>query len=77
MISKSVERRLAVQRGSRAAVHQDECPPDTYALCGFACGGVFVCPWCERTVGYCMGAADDAPALCDDCWGKAQGEATP
>lgn len=28
----------------------------------------FQCVWCERWVGYCMGAADDMPALCDDCY---------
>lgn len=28
----------------------------------------FACVRCERRVGYCMGAADDMPALCDDCF---------
>ena len=36
-------------------------PVDSYAKF------TFDCPRCERTVGYCMGAADDTPALCDDC----------
>lgn len=27
----------------------------------------YVCNRCERRVGYCMGAHDDMPALCDDC----------
>jgi hypothetical protein len=30
----------------------------------------FVCPECKRTVGYCMGADDDYPDLCADCWAK-------
>lgn len=28
----------------------------------------FQCNRCERWVGYCMGAADDMPGLCDDCF---------
>lgn len=29
----------------------------------------FTCNRCERAVGWECGAADDAPALCDECWG--------
>ncbi len=32
-----------------------------------SCGGTYVCPRCERGFGWCTGAADDTPALCDDC----------
>jgi hypothetical protein len=28
----------------------------------------FTCNRCERTVGWELGAADDAPGLCDECW---------
>jgi len=36
-------------------------------VCGWDVGDSFTCPWCERTVCYCQGANDDAPALCNDC----------
>jgi hypothetical protein len=36
--------------------------------CGWAFWQQFDCPMCERTVCYCNGCHDDAPALCDDCW---------
>lgn len=32
------------------------------------CGGVYVCIRCARACGYCFGASDDMPAVCDDCW---------
>jgi len=28
----------------------------------------FQCVRCDRWVGYCMGANDEMPALCDDCF---------
>jgi hypothetical protein len=28
----------------------------------------FRCNRCERWAGFCMGAADDMPGLCDDCF---------
>ena len=31
------------------------------------CGGTYVCPWCDRKFGWCIGAFDDTPALCDEC----------
>ena len=31
------------------------------------CGGVFICATCDRTVGWCMGAADEWPDDCADC----------
>lgn len=31
------------------------------------CGGTYVCPRCEREFGWCIGAADDTPSLCDEC----------
>jgi hypothetical protein len=31
------------------------------------CGGTYTCPRCEHEFGWCIGAADDTPALCDDC----------
>ena len=33
----------------------------------FSCGGVYVCPRCDREFGWCIGAYDDTPALCDEC----------
>jgi hypothetical protein len=37
------------------------CEPD------HPCGGVFVCAACEKLKGWCCGAADELPDLCDDC----------
>jgi len=39
----------------------------------FACGCTpvlnrFLCPVCERWVGWCMGCSDELPEVCDDCW---------
>ena len=31
------------------------------------CGGTYLCPRCDREFGWCVGAFDDTPALCDDC----------
>ena len=28
----------------------------------------FVCPACGRRVGYCLGAYDNMPDVCDFCW---------
>jgi hypothetical protein len=36
--------------------------------CGLTCGGVYSCPGCRRTCGWCFGCADDMIELCDDCW---------
>lgn len=46
----------------------DVSAPDNTHQCGGECGGVFYCPGCERVVGWCRGAGDDMPELCDDCW---------
>ena len=35
--------------------------------CGYEPDQTYVCPRCERTHCYCFGAADDTPAICDDC----------
>jgi hypothetical protein len=35
--------------------------------CGGSCGGTYVCNRCEKTFGWCIGACDDTPSLCDDC----------
>lgn len=32
--------------------------------------GVYICPQCERAVPWCFGADDEAPAICDECWGR-------
>lgn len=32
------------------------------------CGGVYQCNRCERLCGYCFGAADEMPGVCDDCF---------
>lgn len=45
---------------SQPDVHQPDCDRD--------CGGSYICPACSRVCGWCYGCADDAPALCDDCW---------
>jgi len=54
----------------RATVHTRGCSDSrcarTYQL--DPGDAVFVCNRCERRVGYCMGAADDMPGLCDDCF---------
>jgi hypothetical protein len=34
------------------------------------CGGTYVCTGCERKVGWCFGAADNMPELCDECWAE-------
>lgn len=33
----------------------------------YRCGGDYTCPRCEREFGWCTGALDDTPALCDEC----------
>ena len=33
----------------------------------YSCGGTYVCNRCDRTFGWCIGACDDTPALCDEC----------
>jgi len=38
------------------------------AGCDRECGGTWVCPGCERLVGFCLGCADNMPVLCDSCW---------
>ncbi len=42
-----------------------------YPGCSCAPDDVFVCTWCERETGYCGGACDATPGLCDDCANKA------
>lgn len=43
-------------------------------FCGEYCGWnkdkSFECIWCEKTVCYCFGQSDDAPAVCNACWCK-------
>ena len=33
----------------------------------YSCGGTYTCNRCEREFGWCLGAVDDTPALCDEC----------
>lgn len=33
-------------------------------------GRTFVCPQCQRGMPWSMGAADNAPDICDDCWAE-------
>ncbi len=40
----------------------------------YGCGGTYTCPRCEREFGWCIGAYDDTPALCDDCANIIQGD---
>lgn len=53
-----------------AAVHTKHCSDARCARIYQLAPGeaAFVCNRCERRVGYCMGAADDMPGLCDDCF---------
>ncbi len=44
------------------AVHEPHC----------SCNPTFLCPGCDRRVGACLGASDDYPELCDDCWNSKQ-----
>jgi hypothetical protein len=37
-------------------------------------GAIFECKVCGRLMPYCMGADDDLPDACDDCWSKAHRE---
>jgi hypothetical protein len=37
------------------------------------CGGAYTCPRCESDFGWCIGAYDDTPALCDECANLIQG----
>ena len=37
---------------------------------------LYRCPGCRRLVPWCLGAADDKPELCDDCWAEAVDLAT-
>ena len=36
--------------------------------CDGSCPGTYTCRGCERACGWCFGAADEHPDLCDDCW---------
>lgn len=40
----------------------------------YSCGGTYVCPRCDREFGWCIGAMDDTPALCDECAMVIQGD---
>jgi hypothetical protein len=52
--------------------------PEVHAPdCDGACGGTYTCPRCDRECGYCFGAYDDTPALCDDCAGVVQAVDAP
>lgn len=55
----------------RALEHQcEEIGADDFGLDYHACGGEFLCPGCDRVVGWCCGAHDDLEELCDDCAAK-------
>ncbi len=49
--------------------HQCDGPTgeDNFGNERYPCGGEFLCPGCERVVGYCCGCGDDLGELCDDC----------
>jgi len=36
------------------------------------CGGVYLCAGCRRYCGWCNGAPDDGPDMCNACWYRAQ-----
>lgn len=59
---------------TRSIASPPDPPPPSTALCvsgetscGWSAADTFECPMCERTVCYCHGAADETPALCDEC----------
>jgi hypothetical protein len=41
----------------------------------YECGGTYKCNRCEREFGWCIGAYDDTPALCDECANLVQNDA--
>lgn len=40
----------------------------------YECGGTYTCNRCDREFGWCSGAMDDTPALCDACANLVQGD---
>lgn len=53
---------------TRNATHVRGCRRDrTGVTRAHECGGEYTCPRCERLLGWCIGAADGTPALCDEC----------
>lgn len=46
--------------------------PTHAPCCGCGPADVFVCPACGRLRGFCQGAYDEMPNVCDDCWFEAQ-----
>jgi hypothetical protein len=48
------------------AIHAPDCDP--YWLNGSPqCHGTYTCNRCERLFGWCVGACDATPSLCDEC----------
>jgi len=43
-------------------------PPVIHAPGCEGCGGVYQCTRCGNICGWCYGAWDNMPALCDDCF---------
>jgi hypothetical protein len=65
------------ERLDAIAIHAPDCPRGR----GYSaddsrrCGGTYECPRCDRTFGWCIGAHDDTPALCDECANTIQADA--
>ena len=51
-----------------AVVHVPDCD---------GCGGIYLCPGCQRLCGWCFGCGDDMPDHCDDCWALENGVSDP
>ena len=63
-----IEALKARQARQNGAMHAPGCAIGTAnAKPLYVCGGTYVCPRCEREFGWCIGACDDTPALCDEC----------
>jgi len=42
---------------------------------GCRCNTVYECQACGTRCGWCFGASDGMPAVCDDCWCRYEGAA--
>ena len=55
----------AVDERGRLVEHEPARPPATYR-----------CPTCRRWWPWCVGGADEAPEICDECWADGNKELT-
>lgn len=56
------EKKRAFRQWVRGELHHRgcDCTPEM----------VFFCTGCGKRVGWCLGAADNRPTICDFCWGE-------